>query len=347
MLVGGNVDVAEPPRIVLESPESCPDAARVDAALHRALASARAPGRAWIVAMSVERTNARALRAEADISDDHGTPVAHRTLSESATAGSPAVPGRISFVAPDRMNCEGLARAVGVWASLVLDAELARAKDGQPPTRPVEAPKTQDKPQETQAADALWPAPAPEEKPSPEHDWYLHHDDTHSVELGVGAFLMAGAGTNALAGFSPYVTFETSHGLFFRPALLAGQTWTALAPPSHVDASWLALRFDTCLRLPGLYNEHRGIQLDLCAGPEGGVASVAASVDANGATVSSAGTIPYFAVGPSVDLRGELGSQLAVTLRGVGGFNIVQSSNAPDPSPASARAEVALSWGIR
>ena len=31
---------------------------------------------------------------------------------------------------------------------------------------------------------AAWPAPAITEKASPEHDWYLHHDEGRALELG-------------------------------------------------------------------------------------------------------------------------------------------------------------------
>ena len=49
---------------------------------------------------------------EAVIVDDAGTIVAQRTLTDR-----------------NAHACVPLARAVGAWASLVLDAELARAKD--------------------------------------------------------------------------------------------------------------------------------------------------------------------------------------------------------------------------
>jgi hypothetical protein len=316
------VDVAEPPRIALESPESCADAQRVQALLHLALASARAPGRTWIVAMSVERMPVRALRAEADITDDSGTEVAHRVLSEALG------------------GCDGLARAVGVWASLVLDAELARSRAAASAAAP-EAAKV------APAQETPWPAPAAEEKPSPEHSWYLHHDDERTLEIGVGTFLMAGGTSgSAVAGATPFVIVEAGQGLFLRPALFLGETWTTLAPQSsHEVATWAAARFDTCLRIPGLYNEHRGIQLDLCGGAEGGFTDVRIP-NASG-VLGSTNRVPYAALGPGVDLRGELGSALSVALRGVGGYNVLQDNASRDPPLLSARVEVGLSWRIR
>src|SRR5215467_4408302 len=98
---------AEPPRIVFEAPAPCGDASRAEALLRKALAPAKAPG-AWTVSMRVEQGDGRALRAEGEIADENGAPVAHRALMETTT------------------ECSGLARAVGVWASLVLDAEVQR-----------------------------------------------------------------------------------------------------------------------------------------------------------------------------------------------------------------------------
>lgn len=322
------MDVAEPPRIAVESPESCADAQRVQALLRLALASARAPGHTWIVAMSVERMPVRALRAEADITDDSGTEVAHRVLSEAFG------------------GCDGLARAVGVWASLVLDAELARSRTAAAATAPEAAKAAAD--QIAARPDTPWPAPAVEEKPSPEHSWYLHHDEARTLEIGVGTFLMAGGtgGGNAVAGATPFVIIEAGQGLFLRPALFLGQTWTTLAPQSpHEDATWAAGRFDGCLRIPGLYNEHRGIQLDLCGGAEGGFTDVRQPDGAG--NLGPRSRVSYAALGPGIDLRGELGSALSAALRGVGGYNILHERGPNDPPLMSARVELGLSWRIR
>jgi hypothetical protein len=128
------VDVAEPPRIVLETPEACADAPRLEGLLRGALARARAPGDAWSVDVKMERTDAHELRARAGITDASGAQVARRVLSNHAA------------------DCEGLARAVGVWASLVFEAELARehsAKDDS-----MEPNAARDRPRETDGTGA-------------------------------------------------------------------------------------------------------------------------------------------------------------------------------------------------
>src|SRR5260370_25964215 len=103
-----NLDAGEPPQIVSEGRTECADASGAEGLLDRSLAPARAPAVGWVVFVRVERVGANALRADGDVIDETGTSVAHRVLS-----GSPA-------------NCAGLARAMSVWASLVLDAELTR-----------------------------------------------------------------------------------------------------------------------------------------------------------------------------------------------------------------------------
>ena len=54
---------------------------------------------------------------------------------------------------------------------------------------------------------------------------------------------------------------------------------------------------------------------------------------------------PFAALGPSLDLRGELGGNLAVTLRGVVGLNVLRPPNTDEAW--SGRIELALSWGLR
>jgi hypothetical protein len=344
MLEGKTVDAAEPPRIVFESPAQCRESDHAEELLRRALAPARAPGRSWSVAMRVQPTATKGLRAEGEITDGDGVSVARRSIAATT---------------PD---CGGLARAVGVWASLVLDAEVRKAR----------APATAsgasggDAPGGDPAADGsephevgsgvvgmgagpaepvtAWPAPAVSEKPSPEHDWYLHHDEGRSLELGAGVFLMTGAGGGAIAGPTAFVVIEAGHGLFLRPSLAFGESLTSL-PPSDVKAStWTAARFDTCLRMPGLYTRHHGMQLDLCAGTDVGTTAI------DSGTVTS---LPYWDVGPSINLRGELGSRLSAVLRAVAGLNILRESftdlsgNREQVPIGNVRLELAFSWDVR
>jgi len=310
------VDVSEPPRIVVENRASCGDSERAEVLLREALARARAPGHAWTVHMRVQPAAGGSLRAEGEILDDMGFPVADRILSVPAG------------------DCRGLSRAVGVWASLVLEQELAHRQSTAPPPRTTPAAEAAD----SQSTDVLWPAPVVEEKPPPEREWYLHHDETRSMELGAAGFLMAGAGGGAMAGAAPFAIFEAGHGVFLRPALYFGESLTALNTPPVVHAFWIAARFDTCLRLPGLYTKNRGMQLDVCGGADLGFL----------ADSSDAVTLPYVSLGPSLDLRGELGSQLSAVIRGVAGVNLTSQTMGVVYQPLwSGRLELAFSWKVK
>jgi hypothetical protein len=328
------VDVAEPPRVVVESRASCASAERDEELLHDALGAARAPGHAWTVTMRVQPTAEHALHAEGEITDGLGLRVAARLLSVPAG------------------DCRGLARAVGVWASLVLEQELARrsgtggtgtaisASPGLVSPGPIPATNAALSTTESQSTDSLWPAPAVIEKRIPEGEWYLHHehDDTRTLELGVAGFLMSGAGAGAMAGASPYAIIEAGHGIFLRPALALGETITALNTPPITHALWIAGRFDTCLRIPGLYTQNRGIQLDLCGGADFGL------LDDSTDDV----TLPFVSIGPSLDLRGDLGSSLGAAIRVATGINVTSETVGPVYQPLwSGRLELAFSWKVQ
>ena len=313
------MDAAEPPRIVVDSRASCTGAEKAGELLRAALATSRAPGHAWTVKMTVQPSPAPAvdaLRAEGEILDDSGTRVADRVLSVPAS-----VPAG---------DCGGLARAVGVWASMVLEQEVTRGHD------PASAATL--RAADSQSNDVLWPAPARFEKPPAEGDWYLHHDDSRDLELGVAGFLMAGAGAGAMAGASPFAILEAGHGIFLRPSLGVGEALPALNTPPVLHALWVAARFDTCLRLPGLYTRNQGIQLDVCAGGDVGMLD----------DVTHDLLIPYVSLGPSIDLRGELGSHLSATIRGVAGVNVTSQNDGAISQPLwSGRLELAFSWKVK
>jgi hypothetical protein len=280
--------------------------------------------------MRVDRTapatGNSALRAEGEIVDGDGVRVARRVLS--------AEPNRAGG------DCEGLARAVGVWASLVLDAERSRAgattsKAKLPPPLVATVVATSDGPE-----NMPWPAPQAIEPRLPEHDWYLHHDEHRTLEFGVGAFLMTGAG-GPMAGATPYFLIEAGRGVFLRPSLILGESLNAFSssnqppPPNGILG---ALRFDTCIRLPGLYMQNRGMQLDMCGGADLGFTEL---------TALSAYS-PFVSVGPSMDLTGELGNALGVAIRGIAGFNATAGANNGFPqSTWSGRIELALSWRVK
>ena len=332
------MDSAEPPRIVVEATPLCGDRARAEAVLRRSLASAAAPGHSWVVTMAVEAGGVPALRAAGEIRDGSGARVAHRVVSDAAG------------------DCSALARAVGVWASLVLDAELQRSRSGAPPPGerhgegeshppPLPAP-------DVQPVEPVWPPPAPTERRLPEADWYLHHDEAASREIGLGTFLMTGTGAEAIAGITPFAVLEVGHGIFLRPAIMVGESIAVVVShSSDARSTWAAGRLDACLRLPGLYASRRGMQLDLCGGAEAGISYFPAGSEPEAPPQDQ--SLPYVNVGPSLGLRAEFGGDFAVALRGATGVNLVSSGysdvtgNRVDIPALAGRIEVALSWRLK
>lgn len=165
-----------------------------------------------------------------------------------------------------------------------------------------------------------------------------------ALELGLGAFLLSGGAAGGYLGATPFVMIDAGQGVYVRPSLVIGQS------TSTTIHSWLAGgRIDTCARLEGNYRAGSGIQLDLCGGIDAGLARVdAGAADGDPA---SALTLPYLDLGPSIDLRGELG-QLAVTVRAVAGFDVTGSSyvdvtGATMQAPrVPLRIELAFSWDL-
>jgi hypothetical protein len=320
------VDVAEPPRIVFENPARCTDGHRAEELLRQVLARARAPGHAWSVTMRVDAGRPGALAADGEIKDEGGATVGHRVVTGKAS------------------DCGGLARAIGVWASLVLDAEMNRpprpvaAEDPEPQSTPDQDEKTRAdggpsldggvRPAaaaETQSAPA-WPPAPPGEKT-------LRREDSRTLEIGAGGFLMTGAtgsGGDLVVGASPFVVVEVAKGVLLRPALAFGESLSSATP--HLTLAMT--RMDACMRFAGLYTNLHGMQLDICGGTDLGM------LDADGHVRS------YLAFGPSIDLRGELGGDLAVVLRGLVNVNAVHSELLDTPLWAG-RGELAMSWRLR
>ncbi|MBV9946284.1 MAG: hypothetical protein JOZ69_05515, partial [Myxococcales bacterium] len=246
----------------------------------------------------------------------------------------------------------GLARAIGLWASLVLDEEgrrpkgIARAK-GDPAPIPEDAarrmvPAATDGgaqlgavPAEADARD-LDPLPTSSEDRlvadhDPDREFPSRRDEGETLELGAGTFLMTGTGGGLAAGLTPFMLVEAGKGFFIRPALLFGES----LPSSGPDVTLAETRGDACLRVTGLYTSRNGMQLDLCAGADLGV-------------LRTSRTVPYVAFGPSLDLRGELGGDLAVLLRGLFDVNAVQiHADSLDTPLWAGRVELALSWRLR
>lgn len=326
------LDAAEAPQIVLEQPAPCSDGAKAEAMLRRALAPSVAPRVGWMVTVRMARSGGH-LTAEGEITDEAEALVAHRAIKQ------------------DTHECAALARAVGVWASLVLDAEVERAAAAPPPPPPAPAPVP---------GTETWPAPVVHEKHAPEAPLFLNHglSTDRTVEIGVTSFLMGGTGSGMVAGPSLFSVLEAGRGWFLRPMLAVGRTIEELKPSSDVYATWGAARFDACGRIPGYYLERRGIQLDMCGGAELGFLLVDApsSVPAAAQAPPQNGTgrtVPLFAVGPSLGLRGELGGDLSAMVRGVAEVNVIRESftdstgTTVDPRLFVGRAEVGLSWRLR
>jgi hypothetical protein len=251
-----------------------------------------------------------ALRAEGEIDDPAGAPLAHRTVSSAE--------GR---------ECAAMARAIGVWAALVLDAEALREKKESPEVETTSA----------HTDTVIWPPPTVNEQPPPEFDLFLKHEKAHrTIELGLGGFFLAGNDTHGMAGGSLFGIFEVSSGWYLRPAILLGQSTHAVTP--QPESTLAATRFDACGRLPGYYHERRGIQLDLCGGADVGFLN-SDGVSAPGTnTQGSMQTQPIFALGPSFGLHGELG-EFAAEVRALTEWNVTGAF--------MARGEVGLTWRLR
>lgn len=310
---------ALPVDVVIEARATCPDAARARAALDEALAGARAPG-AWTVRLEVEEGGQRSRAATARIVDERGATIAERALGDRGAHG-----------------CAPLARAAGAWASLVLDDELARAKDpvdaAAPPPRQEAAPR---------ALASAWRALEDDDERDAAPP--RREGRARTVEIGVMGYLRDGlAATSGFAGASPFVAVELSPGWFVRPALAFGSS-TTLVP---VDAtlrttlSHLGARLDACRRIPGNYIERRGIELDVCLG--GDVAHV------YGRSSNEVSPMAFRAsAGPSAALRGELGASTNLELRLLGGGSLARAPLHREAKPPVlfAAVEIGVSWRL-
>jgi hypothetical protein len=162
--------------------------------------------------------------------------------------------------------------------------------------------------------DAAEAPPIVQESPFTEEN----REERPVLELGAGGFLLAGGPTGGYAGFSPFVVGELRGGVILRPSLAFGES-----VDRSVRGTIAIARMDTCGRMKGLYARGSGIQLDVCGGLDAGFSRVTAGAFAGAPTEGL--TLPYIALGPSIDLRAEVG-RFAVTLRVGAGFNIARES---------------------
>jgi hypothetical protein len=102
----------------------------------------------------------------------------------------------------------------------------------------------------------------------------------------------------------------------------------------YANSTWTAARVDSCVRVPLSTESRRGFELDPCVGGE-----VGNSTQAGGATKTG------LSFGPAIDVRKQLGNNLAATLRGVGGVTVAGGERRVGDN-LSARLELALSCGL-
>ncbi len=323
------MDVPTAPTVIIESPAPCSDAIRAKELLKKTLGPALAPRASWSVIAHFSRVG-NTLVVEGEITDEVDAPVAHRVLTEASP------------------ECSSLARAVGVWASLVLDSEVERAeRPPAPPTSVASPPPAR--------------APLPAQDTSQEGSVILAGPETTpSVELGVTLSLMAGEGAGVMAGPTLYGVVEAGKGWFLRPSILLARTLEQISSTSDVYGTLAATRFDACGRISGFHIKR--IMLDVCGGTELGFLhfdqpslSKGDCADSNCNVTTSNSTLPFLALGPSLALRGELGAGLAFVLRGVGDLNVIRDvfveRGAVDlrvtPSYFVGRGELGLSWELR
>jgi hypothetical protein len=161
------------------------------------------------------------------------------------------------------------------------------------------------------------------------------------LEIGAGSFLMAGGATGGYLGVTPFLINELGKTWSLRPSLLLGES-----VPGGPRSILVAARFDACLRVPDNYAHGAGVQLDLCAGIDGGFAQVAATQQP---TPVASQLVPYIDVGPSVGLRAEVG-RVAVMLRSVVGVDVARETYRDGTGAAVAatggmfRFELDFSW---
>jgi hypothetical protein len=155
---------------------------------------------------------------------------------------------------------------------------------------------------------------------------------------------MYGGSAGSYAGVSPFVVAGMGQGVLVRPSIALGQSLTP-----DVRSTLGAARIDTCIRVPGLYATGSGMQLDLCGGLDAGLSYV---VSGNlPGTPAKSQTLPYLGIGPSLDLRAEIG-RAAVTLRVVASVDLARegftdvTGTRVDAPVLPIRLELGFSWDL-
>lgn len=228
---------------------------------------------------------------------------------------------RRSFTNPGTM-CAPLAKAIGVWASLALDDERAKlGPDAKPPAPPAgDASHAKHKGHGFDEEDDVDPDLQPN-RPPPEE---------HTRELGVASVLEGGVADRPLFGPAVYGVMDLGAGFLLRPTIAFDATF---ASQQTIHG---ATRIDICGRLRGNYHAQRGLDAEICAGSEMGFLR------------ESGTTLPLLALGPALGLQGELASNFAVTLRGIGNINLLGGSIGEfSPQTLAGRVELGVTWKLQ
>jgi hypothetical protein len=299
---------------VVDAHDVCPNLEQAQDALRAALGASVAPEAGWRLRVFDERRGTHVI-VTANLDDAQGNAVAHRVIDATAS---------------DR--CDGVISALGVWAGLVLDAEVAKAKT-QPKPPPVVTPPANGG---TTSARVLQPAG---EVSNPDGGAPQHRQST--LEVGASATLQNSPFTlhdSALVGGEAYMLIEMVRSFFLRPTVMG-------ASAIGIAAVYIGGRMDACLRVPGNYVEHRGLLLDMCAGTE--LAAFNHPTADLGGNLGPSVTDALFSLGPTIALRGDLASDLAVEVRGLANFNVVHTGDPTLIALLSIRAELGLTWRLR
>lgn len=305
-----------PPAVVVDAHDVCANLEQAQDSLRAALGASVAPESGWRLRVFDERQGTHVV-VTANLDDAQGNAIAHRVIDATAS---------------DR--CDGVISALGVWAGLVLDAEVAKAKAHPKVLVASNARTAANANTSNTTSDAG--APLPEIPP----DATLPQHPKRTIEIGASATLSNSPLTlydAALVGGDVFTLVEVVRSFFLRPSL-GGATSIGGGTAGYFDA-----RMDACLRVPGNYVEHRGLLLDMCAGTE--LAGLYHQPASSGGVPGPAVVDAIFALSPTIGLRGDLASDLSIEVRGLANFNVAHTGDTT--ALLSVRAEVGLTWRVR
>jgi hypothetical protein len=312
--------VEVPPAVVVDAHDVCSNLEQAQDSLKAALGSSVAPESGWRLRVFDERQGTHIV-VTANLDDAQGNAIAHRVIETTAS---------------DR--CDGVISALGIWAGLVLDAEVAKAK-ARPKVLVASNASTAAGANANNSATASNATSDAARLPEISPDATLPQQHKRVVEIGGSASLQNSPLTlydAALVGGDVFALVEIVHSFFLRPSF-GGAASIGGGPAAYFDG-----RIDACLRVPGNYVEHRGLLLDMCAGTElAGLYHQPASV--GGAPAPSI-TDTIFAISPTIGLRGDLASDLSIEVRGLANFNVAHTGDTTEL--LSVRAEVGLTWRV-